>query len=368
MGEAVPMREAKGNPSTNQLGAGITEDSLMEAIRRSGYPMQSAVVSTIGAALEKWSMPGVTWTAAQEEWTYPDPDTGKTRALDALIEMHHLGGQGSSPRIRPVISLLVECKQSELPFIFFTRRSVQSADFPVTSGFPHDEIRLSTDDDPSTWAYPLTGLWGLTKREFIVRPPTAVSLSSARRAKGHIEVSGEDTYNALALPLLKATDHFLRVTSNKGKRYTDGRLIVSVIVVRAPMVAIDEDGSGGAEHVPWVRVHRYEPVADHSAWRSHRLAAFDVVHEDFLPTYLETFRDYAEHFADSVLTNTESLLTGFGFVKGLRSAPWVEPLQIEPRPGRPDSASADVSRGAVLWTRVVVGTRWRAARLRSKRS
>lgn len=325
------MRQSEGNPSSNRLQAGVTEEALMNAVKRSGYPMQAAVVTTVVDALDGWDLPGgVGWTAAQEEWTYRDGDTGKTRALDALIESHlWLGMSTTQPRIRPVLSLLIECKQSELPYVFFTREATRLPDYPITSGFPHDHIELTTDDDPSTWSYALTALWGLQRHDFILLPRTAVSVSSARRNGKSLEVSGEDTYNGLALPLLKATEHLRGVTNFEGKHYTDGRLIISLVVMRAPMVAVAEDGSSGAEHVPWVRVHRYEPAAEANAWQSHRLAAFDIVHEDFLPTYLETLRAYAEQFASACMRCQKPLLSGRGFAEGLGHGH--EPLDIEPR-------------------------------------
>jgi hypothetical protein len=325
------MRQQDGNPEENCLPGGVTEDMLKDAIERSGYPLQSSVVATVVDAIDGWDLPeGEAHTFVQEEWTYFDRDLDKTRALDALIESHRWSVRGDAqPRVRPVLSLLIECKKTELPFVFFTRDSTNLADFPVTSGFPHHSIELTTDDDPSTYSYPLTMLWGLRHHDFVTKPPAAVSVSSARRAGKKLEISGEDVYNGLALPLLKATDHLRSVSQFSKAHYTDGRLIVSAIVVRGPMVAVAEDGSGGPELVPWVRVHRYEPLSDESAWQSHRLAAFDVVHEDYLPVYLEKLHEYVDHFVASSMDCLGILLSGEGFAEALGHG--AEPREIEPR-------------------------------------
>jgi hypothetical protein len=327
------MRQADGNPTGNRLGAGITEDALRTAITRSGYPMQAAVIAAFKEAVAaRWAdeRSHGQWASVQEEWTYVDSDTDDVRAIDALAEVHLWQAYSElQPRIRPMLSLLIECKQSELPHVFFTRPDHHLPQFPSTTGFPYGEVTLSTNDDRSTYTFEVTDLWGLTEHKFIIEPPVAVSLSKARRKSGtDLEVTGDDTYRSLTLPLLKATAHLDRATGFSNTHFTDGRLVIPLAVIRGPMVAVQGDGQGDLEAVPWVRVQRYEPEPEPRRWRSHKLLAYDVVHEEFLPTYLQIAMDYADRFASSVATHQKVLLSGRGFAKGLGG--WAGPVEVEP--------------------------------------
>lgn len=326
------MRHSAENPQSNDIGGGVTESGLRSAIDRCGYPMQASVVRAIReAAVLRWG--DRAYTAVQEEWTYQDRDTGDVRAIDALAEAHLWNWQSEDqPRIRPVLSLLVECKQSELPHIFFTRPSGRSLS-PVVSGFPHSDVTLVTDDDRSTWLFALTDLWGLDEHTFATSPPIAVSLSKARfRKGGDLEITGEDTYNGLTLPLLKATAHLDVVAEYEKKYYTDGRLLIPLAVIRGPMVGVLDDGKGDLELIPWARVTRYEPESSPENRRSHRVFTYDVVHEDYLASYLEKLTDYADSFAAAVLGHQAVLLTGRGFAAGLGN--WQRPVKLEVAPWR----------------------------------
>jgi hypothetical protein len=327
------MQQAKGNPATNSLLDGVTEAQLQEAVAKSGYPLQAAVVRRIEAAFRAVGTTGDgnPWCYIQEEWTYEDADTGGVRALDALADLD-LGpaSTDTQSRIRPVLSLLVECKQSELPFVFFTRPSgFALPEYPSISGFPHDEISLTTDDDTATYTLSLTTLWGLPADEFITSAAVAVSVSKATRKGKGLEISGEDTFNGLVLPLRKSVEHLRAITRYEGTPFTDGRIIAAVAVLRAPMVAVPEDGSDGLELVPWVRLHRYEPNSTGQRWNRHKLHAFDVVHYDYLDTYLGKLTSYASRMASEVVANQKVLAEGRGFASSLGHQAW--PRIVEPQ-------------------------------------
>jgi hypothetical protein len=295
------MREAEGNPIQNRLGAGIKEEDLAAAVAISGHPMQARVAKEVRRAFLDWGKEGERhWYFIQEEWTYQDSDTGGIRALDALAELSLWDSAGHQPRVRPTLNLLIECKQSELPYVFFTRRDAHgSAEYPYTGGFPHEEITLTTNDDPSSFIYPLLDVLGLRSHAFLNDVPVAVSLSKARRKGKELEITGEDSYNSLTLPLLKARDHLFRIARFRRTYYTDGRLVTAVAVVNAPMIAVDEDG--GLQSLPWVRVHRYEPTSFDRKHRAHHLAAYDVVHEHYLSEYLAQLCAFAGAFSAAEL-------------------------------------------------------------------
>ena len=156
----------------------------------------------------------------------------------------------------------------------------------------------------------------------------AADVRRIKAGKG-LEVTGDDTYRGLTLPLLKAAEHLREVTRHQGSHHSNGRLIATVAVLGAPMIALPDDGRGGLEAIPWVRVLRYEPKPDPRPHLTHRLAAFDVVHEDFFSEYLTQLAMYADYFASTVIRNSKVLLKGAGFASGLGHG--ARPVEVEPR-------------------------------------
>lgn len=127
------MDPVNDNPSTNRLGDGVTEEQVEDAVRRSGYPVQITVANMLRAATAG-QPEGFT---VQEEWCFVNEKTKDLRNLDlrADLRLHEWNPQ---PRVRPVLSLLIECKQSELPYIFFESGSgLLPHDFPRVAGLAH---------------------------------------------------------------------------------------------------------------------------------------------------------------------------------------------------------------------------------------
>ena len=100
------MKISSENPESNVLGKGIEESDIALAVRASGYPLQIIVSKILG---DKFHL--------IEEWSYRDGDTERT--IDLLAEMQLFDFSEPQPRVRPTLNLLIECKQSDLPYIFF---------------------------------------------------------------------------------------------------------------------------------------------------------------------------------------------------------------------------------------------------------
>lgn len=97
------MKEAQGNPKTNAIGAGITDEDVLVAIKKSGYPLQTIIASNLRPEFQ-----------VQEEWSYIDRDTDDLRTIDILAQRDLYDIKKKQPRVRPQLALLVECKQSLL--------------------------------------------------------------------------------------------------------------------------------------------------------------------------------------------------------------------------------------------------------------
>ena len=191
------MDQAHDNPASNQIGPGLTEADVLSAVDRSGYPLQTVVADLLRPTL-----------GVHEEWSYIDRNTKELRSVDlhANLRLHHWNPQ---PRVRPQLDLLIECKKSQLPYIFFlSRNAPYFLGFPIVAGLARDKIEITTDDDPSTWMLTVTDALGLESDAFLAEPAYCHTLSRCVRKGSELELSGSDAYNSLVLPLVKALHHF----------------------------------------------------------------------------------------------------------------------------------------------------------------
>jgi len=102
------MEQSANNPTANILGSGVTEADLAEAIRHSGYPLQTVIANYLRNRF-----------MVQEEWGYVDRDTRELRTIDILAQDRLYDLSAEQPYARPILNLIIECKQSDLPFVFF---------------------------------------------------------------------------------------------------------------------------------------------------------------------------------------------------------------------------------------------------------
>lgn len=337
------MNYAPHNPRENTLGAGITEDQIISAVAKSGYPLQTIV----GDILRSPQPSRERRFSVQEEWSYLDRDTQELRSMDLVAELR-LHDWNPQPRVRPQLDLLIECKQSSLPYIFFqtSRRPFLTA-FPTVAGLRKDEIIITTDDDPSSWAFSVVRALDLHKDPFQTSPPFCHTLSKCVRKGSDIELSGSDAYNGLVMPLVKAVQHFVQSrTPVDTAWYFDCHLTLAIAILDAPMISITVRGDGPAmTATPWLRAlrHEYEPGTDR--FRREKVRVIDVVHKEFLRSYLDDhLLPFADRFAERVLWHTTELATGMAFVPHM-GASRGESIESRMRPRTPASR---LSRSAAI--------------------
>lgn len=112
------MDQHPTNPESNEIPSGLSDEQIENAVRQSGYPLQSAIARQLSHQM----------TTIVEEWGYSDRTTGEHRALDIFAQRELAP---SSDRLAPQLILLVECKRSDLPYVFFA-----SARMSRTTPFP----------------------------------------------------------------------------------------------------------------------------------------------------------------------------------------------------------------------------------------
>ncbi|MBK5543317.1 hypothetical protein JFT85_00865 [Pseudomonas sp. TH04] len=301
------MDATPNNPIQNNLPQGIKEADLLEAIKKSGYPLQTRVAKKLS---DRFNL--------HEEWSFKDRDSGTLRALDIFANMPLVDYSAPQPRTSPHLSILLECKQSELPFIFFeTEHPARLTGFPPIAGLKSHSIEIATNEDRSVYIFSILTALGLSNHDFITRPPFSNTFSKCGRRGSSLELSGEDAYNSVVMPLIKAATHYeISEYPKPTYRYFQAKLTLPVAVLSAPMVITRSDGE--TQFTPWVRVTRHEYDGDNYDRNKSRFWAIDVVHEDYLSTYLDEHAlPFAREFAEKVLKHDEELASCEGFTEQL---------------------------------------------------
>ncbi|MCX4908327.1 hypothetical protein [Streptomyces sp. NBC_00878] len=330
------MPNAENVPEFAQLNNGMKPEDLKEAISRSGYPFQATTAASLRNRLARHFND----VNIQEEWEYIDSETQQARSVDILADIGVLNFDRRVYKAPAMplfcrLNLVVECKQSENPYIFFLREAPPEGapSFPEMFGPIKEAVKVferSEEGDISDRAAILNvrDLLGFYEFDFVLPPlPYAVSLAKALRSKSKVEVTGEETYRALTYPLLKAVDH-LRATVEAGSNSQfQERFIVPIAVVRAPMVGsiFSPEGEQRLISLPWVRVSRLEPVRNTAEGKNvgTLVRYYDVVHESYLDTYMDALAEALIKISRRIMEHPDELRSGTGssnsFVQPYRS-------------------------------------------------
>src|SRR5262245_2402013 len=216
------------NPSANNLSSGIDEGAVLSALQRSGYPLQGAV----GSFMRDKGF------VVQDEWCYRAYDSGELRALDlvATRELHQLGRR-PQPRVAPHLTVFVECKRSDMPYVFLsTSPPAYLYDFPYFSGLHKYDIRVRSKG-VSAWTSVQHGL-GLHTLPFFRDSVRFASVFAKCVRKGaSLELSGSDAFLSIVMPLMKAMHHHRQVVKPiETCRYFDAHICIALGVIDAPML------------------------------------------------------------------------------------------------------------------------------------
>lgn len=317
------MKAADGNPESNKLGAGVTEKELLDAIGKSGYPLQTIVASQLDPEF-----------IINEEWSYIDKETGDERNIDILAEKWLFDWRTNPDRrVRPTLDLLIECKKSELPYVFFlSRNDVWLKQFPIFAGLFNEELKVKTQDNPATFLFSFQQAFGLQNHPFAKLEEHCMSFTRCAR-NSKLVVRGDEPFNEIVLPLIKAMNHLREHQKPPATAlYFDFHIVFAISVLDAPMLAVrvgDKDNE--LFLTPWVRVLRHNTVDAEYAHDRKRLHGIDIVHKDFFRTYLiNHLLPYARTLASKAEKHDRVLASGEAFVSELgKREPNIEPY-LEP--------------------------------------
>ncbi len=304
------MKSSGNNTAANALTAGVTAKDIVEAVERSGYPLQTLVAAELSKSFH-----------LREEWSYIDRDSGGLRTTDILASQPLYVLEKLEGKVRPELNLIIECKKTELPLVFFgSTQRPWTFDFPSVAGLNHTTIKIKTDDDRSSWTLKILHALDLQDHPFLLNERLSSTFGKCNRKGSGLELSGDETYNGIVLPLIKAVSHFELSNSPRDTHvYFDARLTLPIAVVDAPMVHVElKDGKLEPLLKPWIRVARHEYDKDSTEWHKDRLWGIEIVHISFLKTYIEEHLiPFALEFGKRVLAHDKEIASGKGFVSGM---------------------------------------------------
>ena len=297
--------------SEDQYGQGITSEDIEKAVSMSGYPLQTDIANYLRKNFN-----------VQEEWSYSDSDTGNIRTIDINAAKWLFGTElltNNQLRVRPILNLLIECKKSELPYIFFLSNSGIFADFPPIYGLRHEEISFKIKNDRSTHNFSIKDSLSLNQHEYASKPEHyCMVFSKCERKSNSIRLSGDMPYNSLILPLYKAVLHFKSTEYPiNTAMYFDAHLTIPIAVIDAPLVGvIKEDGEITLNNLSWVRVYRHTyEKSEEDIFRRNKVYGFDIVQRNFFKDYIEKLViPFSELFSKRILKHQKTIAKGKGFL------------------------------------------------------
>lgn len=278
------------NPPANALPPGFDAKSLVEAVTKTGGPLQAWTAARFLFELPQLVSKGP--VAVVEEWSYRDSEADTLRAMDIMAVASTW--DEPQPHVRPGLALLVECKRSDRVFLFYESASpLWPMTVPLICGAPHEDLTFVPAARTSTYTEPLPRALGLTTLPFMSQPPAIASTFTSAghgAGRGRPDFTDETIYREIVLALVKATKYFRSVTNpTESTLYFDAYVTIPLCVLDAPMFVVEPDkDSLSLSLQPWVRISRQEAGDAHPFWAA-QLDHFliDVVHREFLSTYLE---------------------------------------------------------------------------------
>lgn len=323
------MEEAPNNPKTNKLGPGVSEALVSTAVEKSGYPLQTYIAFVLRT--KKFFV--------EEEWSYLDSDSGQQRPIDMLARMplYDPSLKHELLYVRPHLALLIECKQSELPYVFFLSESQRSLTrFPAIAGLFKDNINITTDNTSGSLITPINDVLGLSLSSFVKLPPICTLFSKCLRKDKGLELSGSPSFLEIVMPVLKAISHFCTVEyPPKTARYFDPCICLGIGLLDAPMVGVYlSQEKPRLVSLPWIRVLRHEYSQQREWWDRSQLCAIDIVHKDFFTEYLDkNLAPFANDFSHLAEKHHQVLASGEAYIPKLWTCSYTD-YESKLQPGK----------------------------------
>ena len=301
------MNETGNNPALNRLQAGVGAEELEKAVRLAGYLLQRVATELLGDSFN-----------IAEEWGFRDRETNAHRSLD-LFDFRNVR---NSNRLRVYAALLVECKRSDLPFVFFeaAARRIPS-DLPRVAGLrgrkPEVHERGGGLQIPT-----IATFLSLRDCAFVSGgSPMCSSFTKTERKGKKLNLSGSVPYHQVVMPLASATEPFAKLYNSIGSdSVVSACLAHPLCIVDGPMV-LTKGGpkSTHLELCPWVRIILQEASREqHGGFWHHYVV--DFVHRGYVSAFIDQhLLPFARQFADRAFSIEKLLANMKAEVPDLRS-------------------------------------------------
>lgn len=307
------MKSTGDNPAGNVLPSGMTEGLLLDAVNASGFPLQVAISRRLNA------ITGYPAVEVFEEWTFVDSDEGKQRALDMVFEMRL--PFDFVDLAYPSVALLIECKASKQPFVFFEAPPpydlTELRSYPRIVGLRHGRVKLHVETGFPPYVT-------IVPQQLVAVKDIALPLSPAAHAHMYTKVipdskkfsaSAAEAYNSIVLPLTKAVRHYERIKEPAQEHdHYQAIAVFPVAVINGPILYSSLDGSG-LVLAPWIRLSKHELFESAVPVYRDSLMTIDFVHAEFFERYLTEFiLPFADEYARRVKRQASILAAGEGYL------------------------------------------------------
>lgn len=308
------LNEDQGSPNSLDLPQGINAEKLAQAVRASGYPLQTVVARQLNDSFE-----------VVEEWGYVDRTTQEHRSLDVFA---HRRLTATSRQLEPSLALLVECKRSDLPYVFFAAAIPRTpAGLPSIVGLPKSKFDLY--QEPNRFReVPAAEFLRCSDFLFVSDGPVSAATFSRVERKGKdLCLSGTVPYNSVILPLASALEHYqeTRKAVSAHQECFYPTLALCVCVIDAPLVV-----AGGTPESPelrtvsWIRLAHEEALQEGTWWRRKHYFV-DAVRREFLAEFLDKHLiPFAEQVASRMVGRDDLVIAGKGMVRDWDDWSWGE--------------------------------------------
>ena len=314
--------------SPNQLPDEFPLEEVEKAVRVSGYPVQLRAAEELRQHFD-----------VVEEWGFEAEDGGSRR-----LDLYCVKPLSTARDLETSCRLLVECKRSAYPLLFFRKVTAAIPHFLRITGIHDTVISLTHPRYPLPAAdsrfgpgvvhggeisierrVPAAICIGLHQLEFVsAGPPIAPILAKVEHVgrKGHKgpganapkKISGEWPYRNMVMPMVAAIDFTeQRFRLEKIQDSIFPSLIHALCVVDAPMIlATGPEEPLQLRMVDWVRAERHETEA--GSTRRDKSYGIDIVHVDYLADYMTQLLSFLNEASEVLERHAPLLRSGRGHI------------------------------------------------------
>ncbi|MEA2205165.1 MAG: hypothetical protein QOE77_1941 [Blastocatellia bacterium] len=310
--KVTQIKLTPSNPTSSVIPEWVDQETLISAIEKSGYPLQGVVAEKLTAA----------GFNIEEEWGFIDRDTEEHRSLDIVASKLLTSSDGA---VIPRLVLLIECKRSVHPYVFFKRVSdPETPKFPVVSAVEAN-IEEAKGGVGSRMYLPAPNqlILNLTSLPFVQEPPRCASFSQATLNGKKVLLSGEEPYNNIVIPLIKSLRYKLQLDRAFLQSDKPTPTLVLCLCILDTSMLLVEAPSKAAEPIltPWIRLLRLEAQRDQKN-ESHTFFGIDFLHADALEWFAsEKLMPFAQEFARRAIS-LERVWKHGGIVTSLDDIQW----------------------------------------------